>query len=272
MDMDFELGQLLRNLPSFFRLAEYRNATYPSTTSSVFIQAYMLNSNIHTQRCKLHIKYISSEPKANSAHSASRNTCLHSAREIIRAEQQLLVSCHPFVRVRLRLAGILYSVFMASIVLLMDACVHRPSSLRCELQNGEVADALAILKDARSHSLAAANLYESLMQLIARHQAQFQPSPAASAENVSHSSIPANTTSRHVSTPTSVLSASQQELPTPFAHFSPTVSPIFRDQGESSRFTTLEDATSLDSTGDFRSTDTLEWDILFQDILTSSFF
>ncbi|KAF1993363.1 hypothetical protein P154DRAFT_381426, partial [Amniculicola lignicola CBS 123094] len=172
MAMDFELDQLIKNMPAFFQLANYEHVSDPSRASSIFIQAYMLNSLMHTQRCKLHITYLTSESKDNPACAASRDICLKSAKQITRAETQLLRSRHPFVRVRLRLAAILYSIFMASIILLMDVCVHRPASLQRELFNGDVAGALKILKDARSHSLAAAKLFESLMQVVARHRAQ----------------------------------------------------------------------------------------------------
>ena len=88
----------------------------------------------------------------------------------MRAEAQLLRSQHPFLRIRLRLAAILYSVFMVSIVLLMDTCVNSPSSLHEEILDSDLAEALRIIEDARSHSLAAANLYESLMQIQAKHR------------------------------------------------------------------------------------------------------
>ncbi|KAJ4347482.1 hypothetical protein N0V95_005403 [Ascochyta clinopodiicola] len=177
MAMDFELDQLIRNMPPFFQLSNYEHVSDPSRASRIFIQAYMLNSLMHTQRCKLHIAYLTSETKDNPAYQTSRDICLRSAQQITRAESQLLRSRHPFVRVRLRLAAILYSIFMASIILLMDVCVHRPASLQRELSNGNVAEALNILKDARSHSLAAAKLFESLMQIVARHRSQHPQLP-----------------------------------------------------------------------------------------------
>jgi hypothetical protein len=178
MAMDFELDQMIKNMPPFFQLENYEHFSDPRKTSSIFIQAYMLNSLMHTQRCKLHITYLTSESRDNPAYAASRNICLRSAQQITRAETQLLRSRHPFVRVRLRLAAILYSIFMASIIQLMDVCVHRPSSLQRELLNGDAAEALKILKDARDHSLAAAKLFESLMQIVERHRAQHPQLPA----------------------------------------------------------------------------------------------
>jgi hypothetical protein len=177
MAMDFELDQLIKNMPSFFQLASYEHVSDPSKASSIFIQAYMLNSLIFTQRIKLHITYLTSGSQNSPACAASRDICLKSAKQITRAETHLLRSRHPFVRVRLRLAAILYSIFMASIILLMDVCVHRPVSLDRELCNGDVAEALKILKCARSHSLAAAKLFDSLMQVVERYRTHHQQLP-----------------------------------------------------------------------------------------------
>lgn len=174
MAMDFELNQMIHNIPPFFQLDSYERSLDSNKASGIFIQAYLLNSLMHTARCKLHLAYLTSGPNNNPAYASSRDTCLKSARQIIRAETQLLRSQHPFVRVRLRLAAILHTVFMASIVLLMDACVNRPSSLQDEILHGDVAEALRIIEDARSFSLAAAKLHESLMQILAKYRAQQQ--------------------------------------------------------------------------------------------------
>ncbi|KAH8701278.1 hypothetical protein GQ44DRAFT_717885 [Phaeosphaeriaceae sp. PMI808] len=243
MAMDFELDQLTKNMPPFFQLANYEHISDPSRASSIFIQAYMLNSLMHTQRCKLHITYLTSESKDNPAYLASRDICLRSAQQITRAETQLLRSRHPFVRVRLRLAAILYSIFMANIILLMDVCVHRPASLQRELINGDVAEALKILKDARSHSLAAAKLFESLMQVVARHRVQHTqlpvtqtPSASAGSPLVGLSHGPSSASSLIFN---SMYSPSRHNLPT---------------QG-------MEDVVSMEN---------IEWGDLFSDVLSSS--
>jgi hypothetical protein len=173
--MDSELDRLIVDMPQFFQPDICNLFLTPDVTSNVFIQGYMLNSLIHTQRCKLHLAYLTAGPNNNNpAHAASRETCLNSARHIISAETRLLRSEHPFVRVRLRLAAILYSVFMASIALLMDACVNRPASLKDDLRHGDVADALKILEDVSNYSLAATKLHDSLMQIVARYRSQHQ--------------------------------------------------------------------------------------------------
>jgi hypothetical protein len=173
MAMDFELDQMIQDIPSFFHLDKYEGNP-DSTSTGIFIQAYLLNSVIHTQRCKLHLRYLTSGPNNTQAYASSRENCLKSARQLIRAEAQLERAQHPFVLIRLRLSAMLYGVFLASIALLMDAYINGTSSLQDEIRHGDVAEALRIVEGARSHSWAAANLHESLTQVLAKYHAQQQ--------------------------------------------------------------------------------------------------
>lgn len=171
--MDMELDLMLRDIPPFFHLDSYEHGP-DFTSSNIFIQAYMLNSLLYTARCKLHLKYLISGPKNNPAYISSRGTCIHAARQIVRAEMQLKYSQNPFVLIRLRLSAILYGIFLAGIVLLMDTCMNGTGSLQNEVRHGEVAEVLLLIEDARSHSLAARNLYESLTQILNKHRSQRQ--------------------------------------------------------------------------------------------------
>jgi hypothetical protein len=273
MAMDFELDQLINNMPAFFQLCTYER-TSDSNNASVFIQAYLLNSLMHSQRCKLHITYLTSEPSTNPAHAASRDTCLQSARRIIRAERQLLRSQHPFIRVRLRLAAILYSVFMASIVLLMDVCVNRPASLQEEINDGDVAEALRIIEDAGTYSLAAAKLLESLTQILAKHRVQRQHSvpPALSTMQLdgapSIGSLPRMATSvahTHQSHDPSAFPANVSLVDDNYLSRGSGSGP-FTEQGPATRNIprpSLENNVYLDS---------VEWNELFSDVVSSSFF
>jgi hypothetical protein len=168
---DVEIDQLLNDLPPFFRLSTYNATSVPSINSNVFVQAYMLTSLVHTQRCKTHLTHLTSK---STFTSSSRAICLDSARHILAAERLLLRSQHSFVRVRLRLAAILYGVFIACIALLMDTCVHRPAALEDELRHGDVADALHILEGTRKDSLAAEKVWEGLMGVLNRYRGTMQ--------------------------------------------------------------------------------------------------
>lgn len=284
MAMDFELDQMIKNMPPFFQLENYEHMSDPRKTSSIFIQAYMLNSLMHTQRCKLHITYLTSESRDNPAYAASRNICLRSAQQITRAETQLLRSRHPFVRVRLRLAAILYSIFMASIILLMDVCVHRPSSLQRELLNGDAAEALKILKDARDHSLAAAKLFESLMQIVERHRAQYSQLPVTQTPTVPSSSYTgfAMAGPSHPPPASSIIFSSMHASPPPRQSSmgflgDPAIQNYAGVRDDAERGNAYE-AAALGTTmptqnmDDMVGMENLEWGDLFSDVLSSSLF
>jgi hypothetical protein len=257
MAMDFELNQFINKTPRFFQLDSYEPFSTSSRSSNVYIQAYMLNSHVHTQRCKLHLAYLTSGLSDNPAHAASRNTCLQSAQHIIRAEQQLLGSGHSFVRIRLRLAAILYSVFMASIVLLMDACINRPTPMQDVGIDGVAAEALEILEDIRSHSLAAAKLLESLLQVVSRYRAQRQPSSNKTC--TSPRDAWCNSASMYFGDTTSAC-VHREHVGSAVSHSASTYQ------------TPHDDDFLMDGQQDAMYPDHLEWNDLFSDLASASFF
>jgi hypothetical protein len=177
MSLDLQLRQVIQDIPPFLDLDTYEAAPVLEQDER-FIQAYLLNSLIQSQRCKLHLDYLRSSwsakhPTDSRASSPSRETCLYAARRIMRVERQLERTKHAFVQTRLRLSVILHGIFMATIVLLMDVCVYGSGSQREPLElDDEVQDALRIVEEAKSHSLAAARLHESLMHILARSREQ----------------------------------------------------------------------------------------------------
>jgi hypothetical protein len=70
----------------------------------------------------------------------------------------------------MRLAGILYGIFIACIALLMDTCIHRRASLEHDLHHGDVADALSIVDEARGYSLAAEKVWQGLMGVVDKYR------------------------------------------------------------------------------------------------------
>lgn len=174
MTMDAEFEQMAREIPSFFNLDTYDDHSSPNN-SGIFIQAYHLNTIMHTQRCKLHLSYLTSRPnKTSPAYESSWSACLKSARQINRAEKQIERSPHPFRVIRQRLSAVFYGAFMASIVLLMDACVNRDWVRGDEARRREAAEALRIVEETKSFSSVAASLYDSLTQILARYRIQSQ--------------------------------------------------------------------------------------------------
>ncbi|KAI1077861.1 hypothetical protein F5B20DRAFT_550593 [Whalleya microplaca] len=273
MAMDAELDQMIHDIPPFFQLDKYEHAR-DLTTSGIFIQAYLLNSIIYTQQCKLHLGYLASKPNKNPTYASSRETCLKAARQILRAEAQLEHSQHVFVQIRLRLSGILHGVFMAGIVLLMDACINGTTSQQDEIYRGEAAEALRIIENARSHSVAAANLYESLTQVLAKHHAQQQ-------QTIQRTSAPLQLGASHATASTIM------NIGTPYVHQAspnPTLQVITRDDppvntnpnqlpmplvNSQPSPNSNQLARNLEGLIDL---DVFQWDDLFSGIESSSFF
>lgn len=199
---DAELDAMLRDLPPFLRLETYEQTTVEWTDdddntghkspNSLFIQAFMLHSLIHTQRCKLHLSYLTSwrrqtgttganhkftcrRSSVTASSTTSRDICIEAARQIIHAETQLRrrAARHPFVQTRL--SCVLYGVFLATIVLLIDLCADNGNGTDAGDETPDTSAAFAALQivdDARPYSAAAAELYISLTQLLAKHQPQ----------------------------------------------------------------------------------------------------
>jgi hypothetical protein len=165
--MDRELDQMMSEIPSFFNLNK-RQCSLAQNDDGMIVKAYLLNSLMHGTRCKLHLSYLTAGPGSSPAFSASRYACLRAARQLIRAEALLEQSRHPFVQIRLRLPGILYSVYVATIVLLMDAHLDGLE------QSNEVAEALEVVRRAGSYSVAAANLHHLLTQIQSKDRAHQQ--------------------------------------------------------------------------------------------------
>ncbi|THC97052.1 hypothetical protein EYZ11_003495 [Aspergillus tanneri] len=161
---------MIHDISSFFHIDQYEG--YPDSTSSgIFIHAYLLNSVLHTQRCKLHLRCLTSGPNNNPTYAFSREKCLTSARQVIHRGTARALPASLCVHTTALISDAV-RVFLASIVLLMDAYINEAGSMQDEIRRGDVAEGLRIIEGARSHSWAAANLHESLSQALAKYRAQ----------------------------------------------------------------------------------------------------
>lgn len=168
--IDVELDRFMDELPPFLNMDKIISNPYMDFNSSclspIHMQAYMLNGLAHIQRCKLHLPYLTSDSKF-STHTLSREKCIKAAKLIFRDENWLEKQNHPFVSMRLKFSGMLYGVFLATIVLLVDMCINKPGpQTHCK----ELADSCRILKAARHQSQAASNLLDSLMYYLKQHK------------------------------------------------------------------------------------------------------
>ena len=171
MDIDTELQLLINDIPPFFSMSKAElSEIYQLDTSEaakIAHQGYIIHSNVHAQRCKLHFPYFS-RGFGDSAFACSRDLCLQSARLVIRTQSRL-ESSGLCIATRFKFLGLLLGFFMASIVLLMDLC-HNKSSPQQEERRGEIAGAFQTLEEARHESETAAKFLESLMHVLRKHK------------------------------------------------------------------------------------------------------
>ncbi|KAL1905398.1 hypothetical protein Sste5344_008891 [Sporothrix stenoceras] len=152
---DAELDAMLKDMPLFLRFETYEQTQIEWTEDDEDGKS----------------------PKMSDSTTTSRAVCIEAARQIIHAETQLRqrAAKHPFVQSRL--SCVLYGVFLATIVLLIDLCADNGTG--SEMDTGDDSPdtsaafaALQIVSDARPYSPAAAELYTSLTQLLANHRPQ----------------------------------------------------------------------------------------------------
>ncbi|KAL2259473.1 hypothetical protein VTK26DRAFT_6842 [Humicola hyalothermophila] len=93
--IDAELDRMIHDMPSFFNLDSYPPSP-DSDTSSVFGQAYLLNSMIHTQRCKLHLAYLTCIAKCLDRGSNPMGALLDQS--VVAPSSQQAPYCNPLAQ------------------------------------------------------------------------------------------------------------------------------------------------------------------------------
>jgi hypothetical protein len=211
-------------------------------------------------------------------YAASREICLKSARQLIRAESQLERAQHPFVLVRLRLSAIRYGVFLACIALLMDAYINGSGSLQDGINHGDVAEALRILEGARCHSWAAQNLSDSLNQVLAKYRAQNPEDQNQPSENPS-SSFTTSGASYTSSAPTmqpmtTQLAPASNQLPIMSTGMGggAMMPPVSSEQLSGSVVQSQFDPQMAQNLEELIFSDVLQWDYSFPSVHSASFF
>ena len=163
--IDTEFEKFLCSIPPFFKMgSDNIGHSHTGSRSDLKLQSYILHSILHTQRCKLHLPYLT----GRSAQPMSQEICLKTAKKIVEIEMRLDTEAHPFASSRLKFACTLYGLFMASIVLLMDTCANE--SARQDLDHSDFADAFRILQNAKLQSLATTKILELVMRVLRRHR------------------------------------------------------------------------------------------------------
>lgn len=198
MDTDTELQSSLNQIPPFFSMSQASLVeTYqlsPMRAGAIVHQGYILRSLLYAQRCKLHLPY-SSSGYTDPAYACSRDTCLESARMIVRLEMDIKASGLGRT-IHYSFVSLVVGIFMATIVLLVDHC-HRKSTHRHAMPlQGELADAMRILEEARHESETTAKFLDSLLLILRKHKVtppcRDEPQPVSTRTRMEESSTAAS--------------------------------------------------------------------------------
>ncbi|KAH8688752.1 hypothetical protein BGW36DRAFT_434046 [Talaromyces proteolyticus] len=224
LEVDAKFNRFMAGLPQFFRLErESAVESQKKLTAGIIVQRYILNSLLHSHRCKMHLPYLSSKNSVGSQYDYSRKVCLDAARLIIRTERFLEHEDIVFVRTRFHIAGVLPAVFIASIVFLIDICFHNEGGHCDPTRKAELLDACGILEDARTQSPMVAGFLESLNGVVQKHKlslpllTNLSRSLSSRQSNRPHSSIECNREEENTETFSDTISrgeASRSGLPT----------------------------------------------------------
>ncbi|CAM1509305.1 Fc.00g030440.m01.CDS01 [Cosmosporella sp. VM-42] len=172
MELDAAIDRYISEIPPFFVMSRDELMQLPPSdprrSNSIMIQRHILNLFVYGQRCKLHLPYLA-RGTIEPAYAYSKDICLESARLVIQTERRLEKEKIAFVSTRLRLTVVLFSVFLASIVLLLDVCMGKDAEDKLVKQR-EMLDAWRILDAAQAESVPAARLLELLKQVMRKHK------------------------------------------------------------------------------------------------------
>ncbi|KAJ5633691.1 hypothetical protein N7528_001533 [Penicillium herquei] len=173
-DIDAQICQIVNEMPSFFSLnnnSETATSSSPENPPGVIIQRYVINSLIYALRCRLHLPYLS-RAAAEPEYGYSRDACLKAARMVIRTERLLATERLPFGLARLRFTGVIHCVCMATIVLLMDVCLHKSIQPEDDRERrAEIYNAFSVLEQAKGQSPFVEKILESFYAVLRRHKA-----------------------------------------------------------------------------------------------------
>ena len=174
INLDRKFETFFQDLPDFFKVDDaHIRASEPIMRHRphLQIQRYALSMIALTRRCKLHQPFLIRGSQRHH-YDYSRRISLESARDVIRTRDLILISEHDnFVAVSAKHTGIVFHIFVATIVLVMDLCFNKAAVGENDVERkAEVASACRLLEDSKSQSAMASEFLESLMDVLRKHK------------------------------------------------------------------------------------------------------
>ena len=176
--LDDKFEAFFQDLPIFLKTDDQsRAASEPIVQQypQIQVQRYALGMIGHTRRCKLHQPFLI-RGSVDDRYAYSRKISLRSARCVIR-QKRLVENQHGTVlAANVKLTGVVYHVFMATIVLVMDLCFNKSEGSDAA-RKAEVMEACKILEEAKAQSRMASEFLESLMDILRKHKVRLHNPP-----------------------------------------------------------------------------------------------
>ncbi|KAH0835327.1 putative Zn(II)2Cys6 transcription factor [Fonsecaea pedrosoi] len=188
--LDSKFESFLQELPSFFKIDEHHiRESEPVMRRYPRMQVQRLTLGMigHTRRCKLHQPFLIRRA-VQRHYDYSRHISLKSARAVIRMKTLIrLDEPGSFMAAVAKNTGVVYHIFMATIVLVMDLCFNEAAEGEDDAaRKAEVAEACRMLEEAKSQSGMAHEFLESLLDVLRKHKVHLQasdlPAPRAASE------------------------------------------------------------------------------------------
>ncbi|KAF5667561.1 zinc finger transcription factor YRR1 [Fusarium heterosporum] len=181
LEIDSMIERFIDELPVFLKIEAKELRELPledvRRAPGIIVQRHIMKIFVYGQRCKLHLPYLA-RGAVEPAYARSRRVCLDSARIVIQAEHQLEGEHAAFDSTRLRLCLVLHSVFIASIVLLLDLCLGVDADEK-EQRRHDLVDAWDILEAAKEYSRPTARIQGLLRQVMKKHKVTLPISKAS---------------------------------------------------------------------------------------------
>ncbi|KAH6949804.1 hypothetical protein DER45DRAFT_579297 [Fusarium avenaceum] len=172
LEMDSTIERFIDELPAFLMMDAQELQKLPMDDTQrkpgIIVQRHIMKIFVHGHRCKLHLPYLA-RGAVEPAYARSRRVCLESAQLVIQTEHELEGEYTTFNLTRLRLCLILHSVFIASIVLLLDFCLGVDTTEK-EQRRRDLVKAWNILEAAKEHSKPTARIQDLLRQVMKKHK------------------------------------------------------------------------------------------------------
>ncbi|KIW69703.1 hypothetical protein PV04_05565 [Phialophora macrospora] len=188
INLDRKFVAFFHDLPGFFKVDERHireSEPIMRQRPHMQLQRYALGMIAETRRCKLHQPFLI-RGSVEHHYAYSRQVSLESARSVIRMKELLHIEGGgDFVAVSARHSGIMYHIFMATIVLVMDLCFNKVAQGDDDAaRKAEVVAACKMLEDAKSESAMASDFLDSLMDVLRKYKVRLHNPrpPVASAE------------------------------------------------------------------------------------------